>query len=144
MKRNRKIDEFAPISRLKASETQNEMVERLSKYNVEKKHSMEAGKNQELSELFAKISKLYKDMPLDKFDEWRSYSYNAASARLKYLDFPVLNDEESLKLLSNRKGFGKKFMRQIKEFLNTGKCRLISEFEHDAMRVNVRNMIKIW
>ena len=121
------------------------MVKHLSKYrHVNKKGSMEMGKNLELCELFAKISKLYKEMPLDKFDEWRSYSYNAASARLKYLDFPVLYDDESLKQLSNRKGFGKKFMRQIREFLETGKCQLISEFEHDPMRVNVRNMIRIW
>lgn len=83
-------------------------------------------------------------MPLDNFDEWRSYSYNAAAAKLKHLDFAICNDEESLRKLSNRKGFGKKFMRQIREFLYTGQCQLIVEFEKDPMRTNVRNMIKIW
>lgn len=145
IQRKRKVDDFAPISKIKASECKNEIVERLGKYNKAKNVDLtRRSKNMELSDLFAKISKLYKDMPLDKFDEWRSYSYNAASARLKYLDFPVLNDEESLRNLSNRKGFGKKFMRQIREYLMTGKCQLVSEFEHDPMRVNVRNMIRIW
>ena len=101
-------------------------------------------KNHELSAMFQKISKLYKEMPLDNFDEWRSYSYNAASAKLKYLDFPVTNDEESLRRLQSMRGFGQKFMRQIREFLTTGKCQLITEFEHDPTRVYVRNMIKIW
>lgn len=157
IKRNRKVDQFAPISIIKASESNNEFVKslRLRKNNsnhqimenenmMQSTCSSEGGKNQELSQLFATISKLYKEMPLDKHDEWRSYTYNAASAKLKYLDFQVLNNEESLKRLGNRKGFGKTFMRNIREYLKTGKCQLVSEFEHDPMRVNVRNMIRIW
>jgi DNA polymerase/3'-5' exonuclease PolX len=121
------------------------MVERLQKHKqMEKKSIPEEGKNLELSKLFDKISKLYKEMPLDALDEWRSYSYNIGAARLKYLDFPVYNDEEVLRKLSNRKGFGQKFMRNIREFLNTGKCQLISEFEHDERRTSVRNMMRIW
>jgi hypothetical protein len=159
--RNRKVDQFAPISIMKASESNNEFVKsmrlRKNKSNHQNKEirienenmmqntcSSKGGKNQELSQLFATISKLYKEMPLDKHDEWRSYTYNAASAKLKYLDFQVLNNEESLKRLGNRKGFGKTFMRNIREYLKTGKCQLVSEFEHDPMRVNVRNMVRIW
>jgi hypothetical protein len=141
IERNRRLDEFAPVTNVKASETDNEMIACLNKL---RQPTEPKGKNSELSELFGKISKLYKEMPVQEYDEWRSYSYNAASARLKYLDFPMINDEESLKRLSKRKGFGQKFMRQIKEYLTTGKCQLVFEFEHDPMRVNVRNMIKIW
>ena len=145
MKRKRKIDEFAPISKIRASESTNEMIGRLSKhYQLGKNANLNESKNNELSQLFAKIARLYKEMPLDKLDEWRSFSYNAASAKLKYLDFPILNDEMSLRKLSSVKGFGNKFMRQIREYLNTGHCQLVSEFEHDEMRMNVRNMIKIW
>ena len=142
---------------MKAFESNNEFVKSLRLRNKKKNQQImenenimqstcrsEVGKNQELSQLFATISKLYKEMPLDKHDEWRSYTYNAASAKLKYLDFQVVNNEESLKRLGNRKGFGKTFMRNIREYLNTGKCQLVSEFEHDPMRVNVRNMIRIW
>ena len=121
------------------------MINRLSKYRkLDHQGRPYFAKNHELSAIFQKISKLYKEMPLDTFDEWRSYSYNAASARLKYLDFPVCNNEESLRKLASRRGFGQKFMRHVREILKTGKCQLITEFENDSTRVHVRNMIKIW
>jgi len=162
IKRKRKIDEFAPITKVLASKSTNEMVARLH-HNIQN-HKNDAngkdmwmdptsntitdhnnlGKNAELSQLFDKISKLYKDMPLDNYDEWRSYSYNMAAARLRYLNFQVCNNEESLMRLSQVKGFGKKFMKHIREYLITGGCELIRNFERDPSRVNVRNMIKIW
>ena len=101
------------------------MVARLGRFV----HNKTPANNMKLAALFQKISNLYKEMPLDTYDEWRSYSYNAAAARLRHLDFEVCND--SITELSKRKGFGKKFMRQIAEILNTGRCQLISEFEQD-------------
>ncbi len=100
--------------------------------------------NIKLSALFQKISKLYEEMPLGNDDEWRSFTYNAAAARLRHLDFEVSKDELSLQRLGKKKGFGKKFMKQIREFLYTGRCELIAQFEHDPMRLHVRNMIRIW
>ncbi len=117
------------------------MVARLGKFV---KNNKAPAKNIKLAALFQKISTLYKEMPLDTYDEWRSFSYNAGAARLRHLDFEVCNNVESLRMLSETKGFGKKFMRQVVEMLNTGHCQLITEFEHDPMRLNVRNMIKIW
>jgi hypothetical protein len=53
-------------------------------------------------------------MPRDKFDSWRSYSYNVCAGRLRYLDFEVENNEESLDKLSKIKGFGSKVIKQVR------------------------------
>lgn len=144
LKRRRRSDQFPQIETISSASSKNTMIQRLSKHRKIDQGKSFYSKNQELSAVFQKISKLYKDMPLDNFDEWRSYSYNAASMKLKYLDFPVSNDEETLRKLSSRKGFGQKFMRHVREFLKTGKVQLVTEFENDPMRLHVRNMIKIW
>lgn len=104
---------------------------------------MNPNKNQKLSNLFGTISKLYQECPLSSDDSWRSYSYNIVSKRLQYLDFEVTG-VDCLKKLAGIKGFGPKILKQCKEFLTSGKCNIIREFEHDERRVAVRNMINIW
>ena len=75
------------------------------------KHS---GANVELSNFFDTLSKLFKECPLDSFDDWRSYSYNIIAGRLLYLDFEVTTDPKVLDKLKTIKGFGKKVMKQVR------------------------------
>jgi len=113
-------------------------------YNHGAISSQNQQRNLKLSKVFEQISKLYSDCPLSMDDTWRSYSYNIVSKRLQYLDFEVTNDTDCLKKLASIKGFGSKVIKQCKEFLTSGKCQLIREFEHDDRRIAVRNMTKIW
>lgn len=124
LKKIRKVHEFAPEVRVHASRTDNEMINHLYQLKNGRGSSDGAGvegristhfegRNLELSQLFDTISKLYKEMPIDAHDSWRSYCYNICAGRLRYLDFEVEYNKECLDKLSKMKGFGEKIMKQV-------------------------------
>jgi hypothetical protein len=124
LKKIRKMHEFAPEVRVHASRTDNEMINHLYQLKNGRGSSDGAGaegristhfegRNLELSQLFDTISKLYKEMPIDAHDSWRSYCYNICAGRLRYLDFEVEYNKECLDKLSKMKGFGEKIMKQV-------------------------------
>ena len=153
MKRRRKTHEFAPVVRIPASKVNNEMISRL--YNGihdtngngngnGKVSAQNQSRNIDLSRMLDTISKLYKECPLETRDNWRSYTYQIASVRLRYLDFDV--NTQTLQKLKSIKGFGEKMLGHIKECLSSkdDKCELIRSFEHDEQRLAIRNMNDIW
>lgn len=181
MTRNRKCDEFARVTKVKACDVENDVITKQLHKRIKFKHQpdiieikdqrahndddvvtitqekknvpfMMKGdrerkrdvKNIKISEMLKDISEVYHECPIDPMDEWRSYSYRLVSGRVKYLDFHVTNDSESLHRLSLIRGFGKKVMKQITEYLQTGKCPLLCEFKRDPTRVSFGNMLNIW
>ena len=153
MKRLRQTHEFAPVVHIPASKSNNEMISRVYRGNYGTNgnrngngnvSAQNQNRNTDLSRMLDTISKLYKDCPLDSRDSWRSYSYQIASMRLRYLDFDV--NEQNLPKLKSIKGFGDKMWGHIRECLRSddGKCELIRSFEHDEDRLAVRNMMNIW
>lgn len=121
IKRLRKTHEFAPVVKKPASRSNNELISRMYRVNCADKGNVSTRnqqRNLDLSKMLEIISKLYKECPLDRLDSWRSYTYNIASTRLKYLDFDVIDDPSSLQKLSKIKGFGKKSMTHVSIRMN--------------------------
>ena len=73
-----------------------------------------SGRNEELAAFFDTLSSLFKECPLDRLDDWRSYSYNIVAGRLRYLDYEVTTDPHVLKRLAKVRGFGNKTMKQVR------------------------------
>jgi len=146
--RKRRYCDFAPISKIPASAVQNTVIAKMRRerkvtpINVNRGNNAGKQINVKLSKFFETISTLYKECPLDQFDEWRSYSYFIVSRRLRQLDFEVDSDPIALQRLSQVNGFGSKIMKQCKEYLVSGTCQLIHQFENDPMRKGVRNIIR--
>lgn len=116
IKRIRKAHEFAPITKISAAEVNNPVIDYLYKRNMDKFHDI-SFKNQKrnlpLSKLLKDISTIYKESPLQKFDDWRSYSYSRCAGRIQYLEFEVTLDDQSLDRLSKVHGFGAKVVKQV-------------------------------
>ena len=149
MTRNRKSDEFARVTKVKASDVENDVITKQLHKRIKFKHQPDIiemkdecthnddvptitqekknvscimkgnrkrkqdEKNIKISEMLKDISDVYHECPIDPMDEWRSYSYRLVSGRVKYLDFFVTSDPESLHRLSLVRGFGKKVMKQV-------------------------------
>lgn len=117
--RKRRYCDFAPISKIPASAVQNTVIAKMRRerkvtpINVNRGNNAGKQINVKLSKFFETISTLYKECPLDQFDEWRSYSYFIVSRRLRQLDFEVDSDPIALQRLSQVIGFGSKIMKQV-------------------------------
>ena len=123
LSKKRQSHQFAAEVTIPASKSPNEMIDRLYRLRnrqdaIENQSAGRIsttfqGRNLDLAQLFDTISKLYKEMPIDKQDPWRSYCYNLVAGRLRYLDFEVENNEGSLAKLSKLRGFGKTIMKHV-------------------------------
>lgn len=99
-------------------------------------------RNRPLSDVFRKLAKLHQDCPLYANDDWKAYMFQLISGRILHLDFVVtINDIDRL---SRMNGFGASTMQIIQEFLETGICRRIVEFENDSQRKAMNVMMHIW
>lgn len=99
-------------------------------------------RNRPLSDVFRKLAKLHQDCPLYVNDDWKSYMFQLVSGRILHLDFVVTtNDIDKLSQIS---GFGASTIQIIKEFLDTGVCNRIVEFENDSQRKAMNVMMQIW
>ncbi len=120
LKKMRRTHEFAPITKISAAAVNNPVIDYL---HTRKKNMNENGvidvqmtnqkRNLELSKLLSDISRVYKECPLEKHDNWRSYSYNRCAGRLLYLNFDVTSDEQSLNRLRKIPGFGDKMVKHV-------------------------------
>jgi DNA polymerase lambda len=97
-------------------------------------------KNQELSDLFRDMAKLYQSAPLEDGDGFKALSFSTTSSRLKRLPFEV-NDSESVNKIS---GFGLSTREIIQEYLDTNSCRRLIELQTDPDRVRMRLFMNIW
>ncbi len=98
--------------------------------------------NLPISEVFRKLAKLHQDCPLYVNDDWKAYMFQLISGRLLHLDFVVTIQE--IDRLSRLDGFGASTIQIIKEFVETGVCQRIIEFENDAQRKAMNVMMNIW
>jgi DNA polymerase/3'-5' exonuclease PolX len=101
-------------------------------------------RNKDLSELFRKLSKLHQECPLFENDDWKAYTFQLLSGRLRHLDFEVKDDPEILKRLKAIKGFGDSSLQIVKEYLQTGSSSRVREFETNKQRVAMKAMMNIW
>ena len=98
----------------------------------------------EISILFEKLAKLHKESPLTKEDAWKAYTFNLISGRVKHLDFDIVDDPTVLDRVSQVRGIGTSSVDKIKEYLRTGTCQRLHEFEKDPLRIAVKTMMNIW
>jgi DNA polymerase/3'-5' exonuclease PolX len=102
-------------------------------------------RNQNLSNLFREISKLYQQCPLEEQDDWRAYTYNLLAGRLCLLDFDVTNDSNNvLSKLKAIQGFGNSTVKDVQEFLETGVCSRLEMLKNDKDRQAMKAMMNIW
>ena len=99
-------------------------------------------RNRPISEVFRKLAKLHQDCPLYVNDDWKAYMFQLISGRLLHLDFVVTIQE--IDRLSRLNGFGASTIQIIKDFVETGVCQRIIEFENDAQRKAMKVMMNIW
>jgi DNA polymerase/3'-5' exonuclease PolX len=100
--------------------------------------------NRQLSEVFHKLSKLHQACPLNESDDWKAYSFNVTSGRLRHLGFEIANEPEVLAQVKRVQGIGPSQMQIIKEFLETGTLERIKQFETDPRRVAMKRFMNIW
>lgn len=84
------------------------------------------------------------ECPLLDTDEWRAYTFQLLSGRLRHLDFEVVDDPTVLKRLKNVKGFGSSSMQIVMEYLRTGTSIRLSDFEVNKRRIAMRAFMRIW
>jgi DNA polymerase/3'-5' exonuclease PolX len=99
-------------------------------------------RNRALSDLFRKLAKLHQECPLYANDDWKAYMFHLISGRLRQLDYEV--ELSVLDRVRRIPGFGASTMQIIEEFLQTGACSRVQEFEKDPLRVAMKVMMNIW
>jgi DNA polymerase/3'-5' exonuclease PolX len=97
-------------------------------------------KNQELSDLFREIAKLYQSAPLEHGDEFKALSFSTTSSRLKRLNFEVTDSD----LVKNISGFGPSTLQIIQEYLDTHRSGRLIELQTDPKRVRIRKFMNVW
>ena len=156
--KSRKLDEFAPITSVKASELRDDdssigrlirrreglQEERGNRGIVSAMRGVAPKRNGALAAMFDEMADLQKQSPLEKIDEWRAYTYTMVAGRLRHLDFEVTSNADVLGSVRGIRGFGSGVMTKIKQFLATGSCDKLKTLRTDPARVAVRELTNIW
>ena len=156
--KSRKIDEFAPITSIKASTLRDEdssigrLIRRKEGLDEESRNrgivsamrDVAPKRNGALAAMFDEMADLQKQSPLEKIDEWRAYTYTMVAGRLRHLDFEVTSNADVLGSVRGIRGFGSGVMTKIKQFLATGSCDKLKSLRTDPARVAVRELTNIW
>ena len=156
--KSRKVDEFGPITSVKASELRDDdssigrIIRRKEGLDEESRNrgivsAMRGGvpkRNGALAAMFDEMADLQKQSPLEKMDDWRAYTYTLVAGRLRHLDFEVTSNADVLGSVRGIRGFGSGVMAKIKQFLATGSCDKLKTLRNDPARVAVRELTNIW
>jgi len=135
-------EDFCAITKVKASSLGEEhmaarMIKKKQKVSVEAKQ-----RNLGLFNIFLEISNLHKDSPIFELDDFKSKLYAKLAWRVRYLDFDVAYT--TLNRLKEVDGFGESVMGKVREFLITGTCQKIEEFNKDPLRITIKKLCDIW
>lgn len=119
----------------------------INSYEVSKRRTTPTGqRNKALSDYFFKLSKLYQECPLEPADNWRAYTFNIVSGRLRYLDFDVSDDPDSLRRLKALKHFGRSTMEEVYLYLkkDDGIPNRLNTLQTNVKRQAMQRLMNIW
>jgi DNA polymerase/3'-5' exonuclease PolX len=110
-----------------------------------RKRKSHSTQNQELVELFRKLSQLHQNSAIDSYDEYRAYTFQLVAGRLSQIDIDIRADPSSMTALRSIPGLcGSTTLRLIEEWRRTGTVERLCKLEMDDQRIAIRNLIQIW
>jgi DNA polymerase/3'-5' exonuclease PolX len=76
--------------------------------------------NEELSDIFLQISKIYQKGQLDNDEDWKSYTFHKIAGRIRRMPFEITDEPEIWKRLAKTKGLGDSSIDVIRDYIENG------------------------